>query len=136
MPVNVKLNFDETYLIYELEDPLTVQQLLAAYEKEKQFRDATQRQLHSMVDLSMVRSIPRNWLTTKVGPGFTHPRSGRILLVGTSVGIRIIVETILKIVRYKKVQFFDTRQEAEAHIAALLEKPASTELTDSDGKSS
>jgi len=130
MPVHVQLSTDETHLVYEMQEPLTIEELMDAYKIERQLRDATQRTLHSIVDMSKIRRIPRNWLTSKAGPGFTHPRSGRILIVGISTGIKIIVQTIIKIVRYDKVQFFDTREEAEAHMQTLIESAASEDAAE------
>jgi hypothetical protein len=56
--------------------------------------------------MSSIRRIPPNWLVAKAGPGLTHPRSGRMLFVGISPGLSIIIRTILRIARYEKMLFF------------------------------
>ena len=84
MPVDVTLNDTQHYLIYTITDPLAMDELMRAYTQEKALRDSVPHTVHSIVDMSAVRGIPRNWLTAKAGPGLTHPRSGVILLVGLS----------------------------------------------------
>lgn len=120
MPVSVKLSDDKTHLIYEFEEPLSIQELMTAYQQEKEFRNAIPHTVHSIVDMSTVRRIPPNWLVAKAGPGLTHARSGRMLFVGLSYGLQIIINTILKITRYDRMKFFKTREEAEAFMAELI----------------
>lgn len=120
MPVHLRMSDDQKYLIYEITDPLSMNDLLEAYKQEKTYRDATPYTLHSIVDMSQVRRIPPNWLVAKAGPGLTHPRSGEILFVGISYGLKIIVETILKITKYRRIKFFVTRAEADTYMKALV----------------
>jgi len=122
MPADVRLSDDQNYLIYELSDPLTMDELVTAYDEEKRLRDLIPHTLHSITDMSKVRGIPHNWLTAKSGPGLTHPRSGLITIVGISVGLRIIVNTIFSIVGYRRVQFFAAREDAIAAIEKEIEK--------------
>jgi len=119
MPVSVQLSDDKTHLIYEFEEPLEIQELMDAYAQEKELRNSIAGTVHSIVDMSTVRRIPPNWLVAKAGPGLTHPRSGRMLFVGISPGLRIIINTILKITRYQRMKFFETREEAEAFMTEL-----------------
>jgi hypothetical protein len=120
MPVHLQLSQDQRYLVYEISEPLNMNELLQAYEKEKQYRDSLPHVVHSIVDMSKMRRIPVNWLTAKAGPGLTHPRSGEMLFVGLSIGIRMIVETILKLMNYKRMRLFSTRQEAEDYMTELI----------------
>ncbi len=129
MPADVRLSDDQNYLIYELSDPLTMDELVTAYDEEKRLRDLIPHTLHSITDMSKVRGIPHNWLTAKSGPGLTHPRSGLITIVGISVGLRIIVNTIFSIVGYRRVQFYATREEAIAAIEKEIEKEKSATTT-------
>lgn len=122
MPVNVRLSENQYYLIYEFEEPLNIQELMKAYKEEKQLRDSLPYTLHSLVDMSDMKRIPPNWLVAKTGPGLTHPRSGRMLFVGISHGMRIIIQTILKITRYDRMQFFASREEAEIKMAELVKQ--------------
>ena len=127
MPVNVRLSENQYYLIYEFEEPLQIQELMEAYKKEKEFRDSHDHTLHSLVDMSSIRRIPPNWLVAKAGPGLTRPRSGRMLFVGISHGLRIIIQTILKIARYDRMQFFANREEAEVCMTELVQQTKANE---------
>lgn len=130
MPVEVNLTDDQTHLVYEMIDPVNMEQLLKAYDQEKIYRDSVPDTVHSIVDMSKMKRIPPNWLIAKAGPGLTHPRSGEMLFVGVSVGLKMILGTILKIVRYDRIRFFDTRADAEAYMSVLVNrtqsKPAQT----------
>lgn len=127
MPVNVRLSDDKRYLIYEMSEPLEIAELMDAYRQEREYRDAHDYTMHSLVDMSKVNRIPPNWLTAKAGPGLTHARSGRMVFVGISYGLRIIVQTILKIARYDKMQFFDTYEEALDYMVELVELTIASE---------
>ena len=121
MPVHIEFSSDQSHIIYEFSEPLEMQELLDAYQKEKAYRDSVQHTVHSIVDMSSMKRVPPNWLTAKAGPGLTHPRSGRMLFVGISYGLRIIIQTILKIARYNRIVFFATREEADSYMAELIE---------------
>lgn len=127
MSVNVRVSEDGYYLIYSFEEPLEISELMEAYREEKAFRDAADHTMHSIVDMSSIRRIPPNWLVAKAGPGLTHPRSGRMLFVGISYGLRIIIQTILKITRYDRMQFFESREEAESEMAELVRQTRASE---------
>ena len=127
MPVHIEFSNDQSHIIYEFTEPLEMQELLDAYQKEKEYRDAVQHTVHSIVDMSSMKRVPPNWLTAKAGPGLTHPRSGRMLFVGISYGLRIIIQTILKIARYDRMVFFATREEADSYMAELIQAERSGE---------
>ena len=121
MPVHLHLSDNRRYLIYEISEPLTMDELIKAYEQEREYRDALPYTVHSIVDMSQLRRIPANWLTAKAGPGLKHPRSGEMLIVGVSVGIRMIMDMLFKITGYKRMRFFTTRAEADTYMAQLVQ---------------
>jgi hypothetical protein len=128
MSVTVRLSEDQYYLIYELEEPLEIKELMAAYDQEREYRDSIPHTLHSIVDMSKVKRIPPNWLVAKAGPGLTHARSGYMLFVGVSYGLRIMVQIILKITKYERIHFFESREEAETYMTELVQKTKASEL--------
>ena len=124
MPVNVQFSEDRRYIIYTIDDPVKIEDLLESYETEREYRNSVDYVVHSIVDMSDIKRIPPNWLTAKAGPGLTHPHSGEMVFVGISRGLRIILNTIFRITRYNKMKFFDTRAEADAYMQQLvLETP-------------
>lgn len=120
MPVDIQLNQEKHCIVYTLTEPFQLNELFEAYTIEKQFRDNTDHVLHSIVDMSHMKRIPPSWLTAKSGPGFNHPRSGTIIFVGLSVGFKIVIQTILKVIRYERMKAFDTRAEANEFLDTLL----------------
>jgi hypothetical protein len=120
MPVDIQLNPEKRCIIYTLTEPFQLNELFEAYSIEKQYRDNTEHVLHSIVDMSHMKRIPPSWLTAKSGPGFNHPRSGTIIFVGLSVGFKIVIQTILKVIRYDRMKAFDTRAEANEYLDVLL----------------
>jgi len=128
MPVSVQLSDDQSHLIYELQDPMKIDDLMEAYDIEKKVRDSIPYTLHSIVDMTQVRRIPRNWLTAKAGPGLTHPRSGYMMIVGISSGLKTIVGIIFKITKYNRIQFFETRDEAETYMTDITQNTQNNAL--------
>lgn len=122
MPVDIQFSQDKRYIVYTFTEPLSIDELMTAYTQEKAYRDSVEYTVHSIVDMSPLSGIPRNWLTAKAGPGLTHPRSGKILFVGISKGLQIIVRTILKVARFNRMEFFNTREDAETRMDALLQE--------------
>jgi hypothetical protein len=129
MPVELKFSDNRRYLIYKITEPFDINDLMRAYEKEREYRDSVDYTLHSITDMSALRRVPPNWLTAKAGPGLTHPRSGSILLVGLTPGYKILLNTITKIMRFNRMQFFNTYAEAEAFMEKLIAYPAITRPT-------
>ncbi len=125
MPVDIEFTHDQRLLVYQISDPFEIEEILEAYEKERAFRDSTPNTVHSIVDLSRVTKIPKSWLTAKAGPGFSHPRSGIIILVGLTPGLKIMLRVILRIMKYTRLRYFDTRDEAEAFVRELLSEDLS-----------
>lgn len=115
MPAIVTLDDTQQRLIYyKFSDPLTVDEILWAYAEEQTLRDSVPHTVHSLIDMSEVTHIPPRWLAAKAGPGFSHPRAGLMMFVGLSPAVRIAVKTIVQIVRYEKIKFFETRAQADA----------------------
>ncbi len=116
MPVNLELHPDQKYITYVIDEPWTIEQLNEAYVKEKQLRDSIPHTLHSITDFSGVSRIPNNWLQSRMGPGFSHPRSGIIVLVGQRPMVKAMVDMVLRIVRFQRVKQFATLSEAQAFL--------------------
>lgn len=55
MPVSVYLSDDKTHLIYELQDPLDMKQLLDAYDEEKIYRDSLGLKMMTEMILKMTQ---------------------------------------------------------------------------------
>jgi hypothetical protein len=124
MPVQLQFSEDKRYIIYTLSDPLDMNELQRVYQQEKAYRDSVEHSVHSIVDMSRVRGIPRNWMTAKSGPGLSHPRSGKMLFVGISPALKTLVSLILDIMRYRRMEFFNTYEAAVTRMPELLREEA------------
>ncbi len=120
MPVDVQLSENRRYLVYTITDPLKIEELMEAYQQEKALRDSIPYTLHSITDMTQVKNIPASWLTAKAGPGLTHPRSGMMLFVGLSPGLRMIINVIMQVMRFTRFKSFNTRPEADAFMQTLI----------------
>jgi hypothetical protein len=49
-----------------------------------------------------------------------------MLFVGLSPGFKILLQTIMKIMRFDRMKVFDTRAEADAHLAKLVAEETSS----------
>lgn len=133
MPVDIRLSDDHEYLIYTMSDPVTIEEVMQAYEEELRLRNAIPYTLSAIVDMSELQGVPRSWLTAKGGPGFTHPRGGSILLVGVNRPIISLLHVIFTVVRYTRVQFFDEYAEAEARMRELIVEQRQADGRNIDG---
>lgn len=122
MPVAINLIEDGYVIHYEFTEPFLIEELLTAYQQELAFRNAAPHTLHSLTDFSKVTGIPKNWLQARSGPGLKHPRSGEMIFVGVRPGLKILLNTILKITRYERIKLFDTPEAAMAYAHQLAEE--------------
>ncbi len=120
MPVTVELSYDGYVLHYVIAEPWEINDLLHAYEKERKLRDAANHTLHSLIDFSQARHIPKNWLQARHGPGLKHPTSGMMVCVGISPGLKMLLEIIFRITNYKSIKLCATVEEAHDYLAPLV----------------
>lgn len=120
MPVTVELSYDGYVLHYVIAEPWEINDLLSAYEQERKLRDAATHTLHSLIDFSQARHIPKNWLQARHGPGLKHPTSGVMVCVGISPGLKILLEMIFRVANYKSIKLCDTIEDAHAYLAPLV----------------
>ncbi len=120
MPVELKIEENGHLIHYTFTDPWEITDLLAAYRKEEEYRNSVNYTVHSLTELSKMRRIPRNWLEARQGPGMKHPRSGEMVIVGVAPGIKIILDTIFKIARYKRVKMMNTAEEGIQYLRTVI----------------
>lgn len=104
MTVKFEVTNDGYLIRYTIADPLDMNELMQAYTQEQAHRDSVPHVVHSLNDFSNMRRIPKNWLTARSGPGLKHPRAGEMIFVGLAPGLKILVETIMRITRFKRIK--------------------------------
>lgn len=130
MPVDLEMKEDGYLLCYKIADPWSVNELLTAYAKEQELRDSTPHTVHSLSDFTKARRVPKNWLSARSGPGLKHPRSGEMVMFGLDPAMRVLLDAILKISRFRRLRIFKTEGEAMEYakqlVAAAKAEPVAT----------
>ena len=127
MPVTVELTYEDYVLHYEFTDPWDIPDLIKAFEEESKLRESVDHTLHSIIDFSKTRSIPRNWLQARRGPGLTHAKTGELVCVGLSSGLKMLLDIVLRLTNFKRVKLVDTLEEAHAYVRPLVEATRAAE---------
>lgn len=122
MPITVKLTYDDYVLYYEFTDPWDIPDLIAAFEEERRLRESVDHTLHSIIDFSQTHTLPRNWLQARHGPGLSHAKTGEMVCVGLSSGLKMMIDIILRLTNFKRMQLLSTLEEAHAYIGPLVEQ--------------
>lgn len=120
MPVSLEVGNDGRVLYYQIADPWEIEDLMAAYTKEKQIRDEAPHVVHSVSNFSHARRIPKNWWQARYGPGLKHPRAGEMVFVGLNPGLNRLVDVILRVTNFKRIKVFNTMDEAQKYVDGLL----------------
>ena len=129
MPVTVEMTYEGYVLHYEFSDPWDIPDLVAAFEEERKLRESVDHTLHSIIDFSRARSIPRNWLQAMRGPGLTHAKTGELVCVGLSSGLKMLLDIVLRLAKFKRVKLVDTLEEAHAYMQPLVEATRAADAT-------
>lgn len=127
MPVKIDLIEDGYVIFYEIADPFEIEDLLTAYQQESEYRNATTHTMHSLTDFTQMRRIPKNWLQARHGPGLKHPRSGEMIFVGVKPGLKVLLDVILKVTKYQRIKLFNTMEQAQPYVKALVQKTKEAE---------
>ncbi len=122
MPITVKLTYDNYVLHYEFTDPWDIPDLIAAFEEERRLRESMDHTLHSIIDFSQTHTLPRNWLQARHGPGLSHAKTGEMVCVGLSSGLKMMIDIIMRLANFKRMKLLATLEEAHAYIVPLVEQ--------------
>lgn len=120
MPIKFEVIEDGHAVHYTIEDPIEIRELMETYKKEREYRDSVMHTVHGLVDMSRLRRVPTNWLFARQGPGLSHRTSGELLFVGLHPGVRIIIDTVLKLAQYKRIKLFKELSEARQYLHNLI----------------
>jgi hypothetical protein len=124
MPVSLELEENGTLLVWKFSDPWTVPELVVHYPKTAEYFNNAQNTIHSLIDFRNVRTLPANVFSARNTTTWNHPRSGQMVILGASPLIKNLLEVILKLVRFERIRFFESEEEARAYIRACNEKVA------------
>jgi hypothetical protein len=98
------------YLLYE--EPWSVEDMRQVNEQVVGYLDKATQNLHLLIDVSHIRSVPPGILRGRTEPVLTHPKVGKMAIVGATSFIQIMAETIFKVTRMDKAKFFKSDADA------------------------
>ncbi len=124
MPVTIETLNNARIVKLVVSDPWVIDDLTSKYEEEKPLFNASKVPVHTLVDLRLMRHIPPGALSNRKSPNVTHPRSGQVALVGANAFAQVLVEVAFRLVRFDRVVFFDTEEEAMQYLTALISDEA------------
>lgn len=103
-------------------EPLTMADVREAFKKDQLHRDAATngRKIHALINTQAIRRLPPGVLEGRRSPSLVHPTSGQVVVVGASPFARTISETVFRLVRFERVQFLDSVDEALAYLRSMI----------------
>jgi len=122
MPVVMTYAEEKRLIEFTVTDPWDMADLSEAIGKSVEHLDAADKPLFLLTDMTNGRSIPSGILRQSNTATLTHPNSGYGAVVGANMLVKRMANIMMTLARYKKFGFFDTREEALAHIQKLIEE--------------
>ncbi len=126
MPISLTLRHDGHVLFVQIVDPWDTAALKKLLADTRNHLDHVSCKVHTLVDVSQVKAIPRGPLQGILGDmNLSHPNRGVVIMVGASSAMRALARVVFSMVHFGQGQFYETEEEAWAHIEALLASEAS-----------
>jgi hypothetical protein len=107
MPATVSLVHNNRILHYVFEDPVNFKDINAVEDQAKPWYDRADRKLHIFIDIRLLRHLPDGFFRVRSNHELTHRNAGNIAVLGSSVYLQAMAETIFRLTRNKRFQFFD-----------------------------
>jgi hypothetical protein len=112
MPVTLELVENSHVMLFTFTDPWDVKELIAIYPTSQAYLDNATHKVHTLTDVRNARHVPSGILTARRGPDWSHPSSGHVVIVGAVLLISTFARTVLRLVHFERVHFFETMDEA------------------------
>ncbi len=108
-------------IIFAYTDAATLSEVMSFYEANRAHRDSRKHTVHCLLDVREMDKILEGVLRTRAGHGFTHPRSGQIVLVGATHLARSLVELSARFTGSNdKLKFFDNLEDAWSYLREII----------------
>ena len=135
MPVTLESREDGHILYVKMTDPLDLRDMDAKYKEELAFRNTSNFTMHTVVDVSQLKKIPPSVLTVaRRSPTLTHPRHGHLALVGAVAFLEALMGALQRIVRFSKIKFCKTEEEAMVYLRKVIADEAAKAATSKVGE--
>jgi hypothetical protein len=122
MPIDVDFLEGGRIIRVTMTDPLTMREVQEAFVKDLQHRDSADdgRKIHAIIDTLALRRLPPGVLEGRRSPSLIHPTSGQVVVVGASPFVQTISETVFRLVRFERVLFLASADEALRYLNGVI----------------
>jgi hypothetical protein len=127
MPVTLD-TLDNGYTLYvTFSEPWVAHDMYPLFKQDKQHRDQILRQepgrkVHLVVDLSRVHNSVNGLFQGRQSPSFSHRNAGHVMIIGANSLVAATSRAAMRIVRFERFHFVDTKEEALAFVRGLIEE--------------
>jgi hypothetical protein len=128
MPVTVEVCEDGYVLLQTYLTPLTLEEIQNSFSATLPHRNSVQHSVHALIDMRNMGQFPFGILRLRISPSLTHPRSGRLVVVGANYLTRkLIVLTAQFAGSGDKLQFFETLDSAWVFLSKRIQEEKQSE---------
>lgn len=121
MPTKMELIEDGHIIESALIAPWTLEDLFAAWKQEAAIRDASSIRVHSILDVSRARPAPRGLVTQlRNSPSFSHRTKGVIIIIGSSIFTRALMDIVMKVTKHDDIRFMSSREDALTYLRGVI----------------
>jgi hypothetical protein len=121
MPITVALEEDGRVIRGVLVSPINADDLDLYFAQTQVYYDAAKAPLHGLLNLHGVSTmIPGLIDKGAQSPALTHTMAGLIAVIGAGTTSRLMVEVVLRVVRFTRIKFFSSEAEALAYLRHLI----------------
>jgi hypothetical protein len=122
MPYSANMIEDGHILLYDVSDPLSMDEFVSDYARLTAIYDASACRIHSLGNLTTLRQIPAGFLKIRHSPGAFHVKAGFVALFGASWFVRNMIEIAQRLIQFDRIRFFPTEDDALNYLHSLIEQ--------------
>jgi|SRR5579859_2420294 len=127
MPITLSTLENDRIVYLKVTDPWTTEELLSIYPLEAKYFNNRVGKVHTILDITSMRTIPPTALRARNSPNLTHPNSGNVLVIGAThplaVALFNVTERLLQHTRFQNVASYDEAVAFLKQQLALEEQP-------------
>jgi len=105
----------------EFVEPWNMGEFIATFPSARAHFDQVNHQVHALVVMSGITRDPNGVLRFREHPSFSHPRAGYTVFVGADRRARLIVETGLRLIGFRRYEFHPTEVEGRESLRRRIQ---------------